>query len=243
MAAFPYTVPPNYAIRLVEEPLFSAPAQNEHPIQPHPSHPTHFQFPRTSLHAATLHSHFQGPHPPDSVRAPKSATSWSPATDIRETMAAYHIEVEVSGIANKDDIMIQWLSPHTLLVQGVAERPKNIGLTDQSEGKRVWEGKDAEGWAAEAGHGKVPASDGGPLVRTPSRETVEADLLSDTTPTILLSERKVGPWRRTFTLPEDVEMRELKARLEGGLLRIDLPKRSIEDLEVLKSGGIRIEIE
>jgi len=81
------------------------------------------------------------------------------------------------------------------------------------------------------------------LIRTPSRETVEAELLADTTPTILLSERKVGPWRRTFTLPEDVEMKELKARLEGGLLRIDLPKRSIEDLESLKGAGIRIEIE
>ena len=81
------------------------------------------------------------------------------------------------------------------------------------------------------------------MIRTPSRETVEAELLADTTPTILLSERKVGPWRRTFTLPEDVEMKELKARLEGGLLRIDLPKRSIEDLESLKGAGIRIEIE
>jgi HSP20 family molecular chaperone IbpA len=80
-------------------------------------------------------------------------------------------------------------------------------------------------------------------VRTTSRETVEAELLADTTPTILLAERKVGPWRRTFTLPDDVEMRELKARLEGGLLRIDMPKRSIEDLEALKGAGIRIEID
>jgi len=80
-------------------------------------------------------------------------------------------------------------------------------------------------------------------MRTPSRETVEAEFLADTIPTILLSERKTGAWRRTFTLPEDVEMKELKARLEGGLLRIDLPKRSIEDLESLKGAGVRIEIE
>lgn len=80
-------------------------------------------------------------------------------------------------------------------------------------------------------------------MRTPSRETVEAELMADTIPTILLSERKIGPWRRTFTLPEDSEMRELKARLEGGLLRIDLPKRSVEEEADLKGGGIRIEIE
>ncbi|KAJ9607655.1 hypothetical protein H2200_007733 [Cladophialophora chaetospira] len=242
MAGLPYAIPPNYIIRLVEESLSGAPAENSHPVQPH-AHPSHFEFPRTSLHAVTLHSHYKGPHAPGSVRAPKSATSWTPATDIRETLASYHIEVEVPGVVNKDDIVIQWLSPHTLLVQGVAERPKNIGLTDQSEGKRVWEGKDDEGWAVESGHGKPPPTDGGPLLRTPSRETVEADFLADTTPTVLLSERKVGSWRRTFTLPEDVEMKELKARLEGGLLRIDLPKRSIEDLESLKGAGIRIEIE
>jgi HSP20 family molecular chaperone IbpA len=86
-------------------------------------------------------------------------------------------------------------------------------------------------------------ADGGPIERQPSRETVEAQLLAETVPTILLGERKVGPWRRTFTLPDDVEMRELKARLEAGLLRIDLPKRSIETENDVKHGGIRIEIE
>ena len=67
--------------------------------------------------------------------------------------------------------------------------------------------------------------------------------MADALPTVLLSERKVGAWRRTFTLPEDVEMKELKARLEGGLLRIDLPKRSIEDEAEMRGGGIKIEIE
>ncbi|ETI21820.1 hypothetical protein G647_05889 [Cladophialophora carrionii CBS 160.54] len=250
MTALPYAVPPNYAIRLVEEPLFPASQapvsvqDQHHPVQPHPSHPSHFQFPRTSLHAATLHAHFKGPHAPGSVRAPRSATAWSPPTDIRETLATYHIEIEVAGVTDKEAIVVQWLSPHTLLVQGVASRPANIGLTDQDEGKRIWEGKEGEGWATESGHAKKPEpTDGGPLMRTPSRETVEAEYLADTTPTILLSERKIGPWRRTFTLPEDVEMRELKARLEGGLLRIDLPKRSVEDLEAMKGGGVRIDVE
>jgi len=67
--------------------------------------------------------------------------------------------------------------------------------------------------------------------------------LADILPSVLLGERKLGPWRRTFTLPEDVEMKELKARLEGGLLRIDLPKRSIEDAEQLRRGGVKIQIE
>jgi len=80
-------------------------------------------------------------------------------------------------------------------------------------------------------------------MRTPSRETVEAELMADSMPSVLLSERKLGPWRRTFTLPDDVDMKALKARLDGGLLRIDLPKRSVEDFAELRGGGIRIEIE
>ena len=67
--------------------------------------------------------------------------------------------------------------------------------------------------------------------------------MADSIPTVLLSERKLGPWRRTFTLPDDVEMKELKARLNGGLLRIDLPKRSLEEFAELRNGGVKIEIE
>jgi hypothetical protein len=152
----PYSVPANYAIRLVEEPLSAHSHIDDHPVQPRASDPSHFQFPRTSLHAVTLHSHFKGPHAPGSVRAsPRTATTWVPPTDIRETLANYHIEMEVAGVTDKEDILIQWLTPHTLLVQGTASRPRNIGLVDQGEGKRVWEGKESEGWATETGRAKV----------------------------------------------------------------------------------------
>lgn len=270
MSGLPYAVPANYIVRLVEE---SNAAQGisraTEPVQPH-EHPTHFQFPRVSLHEMTLKTHYRGPHKPEQVSAPKSAGVFAPATDIRETMRSYHIEIEAPGVTNKDSIMVQWLTPHTLLVQGELKRPVNIGLLDGDQGSKVWEGASGEGWPVESGHVKVCYSrptvppirssvpsmqwanfsrqkqkqeDGGPLMRTPSRETVEAELKADSIPTVLLSERKVGPWRRTFTLPDDVEMKELKARLEGGLLRIDLPKRSVEEEIETRGGGIMIEIE
>lgn len=263
MPGLPYAVPTNYIIRLVEESnAAQGIPQSTEPIQPH-EHPTHFQFPRVSLHEMTLRTHYRGPHKPEQVSAPKPAGIFAPATDIRETMRSYHIEIETPGVTNKDSIMVQWLTPHTLLVQGESKRPANIGLLDGDEGSKVWEGASGEGWAVESGHTKVrPPSnrfifprnavanscqqqqeDGGPIMRTPSRETVEAELKADSIPTVLLSERKVGPWRRTFTLPEDVEMKELKARLDGGLLRIDLPKRSVEEELETRGGGIKIEIE
>jgi len=249
MAGLPYAVPSNYVIRLVEESAtanatLDGTARSE-PTQPHPgphpSFPHHFQFPQISLHNLTLKAHYHGPHTPESIRTSTSGT-WAPATDVRETLRSYHIEIETPGTTDKEALLIQWLSPHTLLVQGNIKRPANIGLLDGEEGEKVWEGKD-DGWAREAGHDKKPEADGGPIERTPSRETVEAELLADMRPSILLSERKVGPWRRTFTLPNDVDIQELKARLEGGLLRIDVPKRSVEDEELLKRGGVKVTIE
>lgn len=68
-----------------------------------------------------------------------------------------------------------------------------------------------------------PAASGPGLKRviSPKEESV-TDV-----PKFLLSERKVGLWQRTFTLPLDVDMKNLKASLNGGLLSIDLPKRDL----------------
>ncbi|KAK5451607.1 hypothetical protein LTS15_007867 [Exophiala xenobiotica] len=44
----------------------------------------------------------------------------------------------------------------------------------------------------------------------------------------LLSERKVGPWERTFTLPLDVDMKNLKSSLNGGLLSIEAAKMDMQ---------------
>ena len=53
-------------------------------------------------------------------------------------------------------------------------------------------------------------------------------------PTFLCDERNVGPWQRTFTLPIDADMKALRAKLEAGLLRIDLPKRDMTGEPMVK---------
>jgi HSP20 family molecular chaperone IbpA len=52
----------------------------------------------------------------------------------------------------------------------------------------------------------------------------------------LLEEQKMGLWQRTSTLPHNIEMKALKARLEGGLLRIDILTRDV-------SGKPRMKVE
>lgn len=60
-----------------------------------------------------------------------------PKADIRATKLAYHIEVDAPGIANKNQVMVQWLSPLSLFVSGTCERP-DIGHMRPAEGDAAW---------------------------------------------------------------------------------------------------------
>jgi HSP20 family molecular chaperone IbpA len=276
----------------------------------HTSH--HFHFPPTGLLAArnSFNSHLRTSgrrlsHAADGERGPAGkagvVSSWSPRTDIRQTRLAYHIEIEVPGTTNKEELAIEWLSPSTLVVRGEVERPF-VGHGKAAEGVFQFEQNEestGEGYpngnapAAATGsrnnerpqedgaHGHdvsgggmslnqkglerqsslkqnehdgkhVPngftyqsstgskhvegktADDGGELKRM---ITDPADECADI-PMFLLEERKTGLWQRTFTLPHDIDMKALKARLEGGLLRIDIPTGD-------GSGkpGVKVEIE
>jgi HSP20 family molecular chaperone IbpA len=91
---------------------------------PHFSHSTshHFHFPATS--AQTFASRIENIRSPPQPLVPvHSYEPWVPDTDIRETRAAYHIEIEVPNVTDKHDTSIQCLSDGTLLVQGNAGRP------------------------------------------------------------------------------------------------------------------------
>jgi HSP20 family molecular chaperone IbpA len=255
--------------------------------------PHHFHFPPTGLHTASANfqQHLRAAgrklsHAADGERGPAghgSISSWVPNTDIRQTRLAYHIEIEVPGTTNKDDLLIQWLSPSTLIVRGEIERPF-VGHGKAAEGAYLWQQSEERGDGYPVGNavkvaqdrtadhdvkgGGLPldntskenagsaklaatqspsqssagtkqldpktADDGGPLKRMDTdTEDESADI-----PMFLLEERKTGPWQRTFTMPHNIEMKALKAKLEGGLLRIEIPIRDANE-----KPGIKIEIE
>jgi len=159
------------------------------------------------------------------------AVSWTPDSDLRETKIAYHIEMELAGVSDKTSILIQWMSPRTLLVEGKATRP-DLNRGHEGDGDAMWEPNlEAEAVKAEKRKPDTTAQDGGDLVRCP-------DTAEERTTRIIFGERKIGSWRRSFTLPADVDMTTLKARLRDGLLRISVFKR-----ETSGESGVRIEIE
>jgi HSP20 family molecular chaperone IbpA len=46
-------------------------------------------------------------------------------------------------------------------------------------------------------------------------------------PELLVRERRLGPFRRHLTFPEEVDMEKLTAKLEAGLLHIRVPKKGL----------------
>jgi HSP20 family molecular chaperone IbpA len=280
--------------------IWDPPAAGAQPTSSHPQqthlHMHHFHFPPKGLRDATAsfnkHLKSQGrklSHIADGGRGAAgrgSVSSWSPNTDIRQTRLAYHIEIEVPGTTDKEALLIQWLSPCTLLVRGEIERPF-VGHGKAAEGAYQWQqseesgdrysignvsqkraqddtnGHDVSGGGqtlhSTRGRGSslkenehdgrhVPsgftsqsstgskqldsktADDSGELQK---KVTDPGDECADI-PMFLLEERSTGPWQRMFTLPHDVEMKALKARLEGGLLRIDIPIRNVSEKPATK---------
>ena len=222
-------------------------------------HPHHFHFPAVSFH--DLKSKIG--HVSHLAQPPAPAAPIVPNADIRETKQAYHIEIEVPCVTDKNACVVHWLSPRILLVRGDIPRPDISGkaangVTQGREDGAANAEKTEEVSSAppQAADSSLPTSESAGLDKSISvwekldmewcelTQTQEQDHLaangyglkrlvshdegaSADVPIFLLSERKVGPWQRTFTLPLDVNMKDLKASLNGGLLSIDLPKRDM----------------
>lgn len=174
--------------------------------------------------------------------------SWTPSSDIRETNLAYHIEMELPGVTDKKQILIQLIKPRTLVVEGKATRP-DLFRGREADGEPMWEtGPAANGDSNKNGHAKPapkanhePAAathkhdhdeDGGELFRCPDTE-------NEMMTRLIHGERKIGSWRRSFTLPADVDMNSVKATLEFGLLHISVLRHDVPTGEQM----VKIEVQ
>jgi HSP20 family molecular chaperone IbpA len=157
------------------------------------------------------------PHPHQSLlqylahRKPNLAPQISqPDVDIRDTPETYYIEVELPGITDKNAVKIEWTSSRSLLISGSVDRPfvedSPAPAVVQDPGLKKTGTRDLDGnW--------VPPKEEGPVK-----------------PTLVVNERRIGPFRRHFNFPVDVDMKGLKARLEAGLLKVQVHKKKHEDV-------------
>ena len=183
-------------------------------------HHHHFPYPSGyAHHLSKLSAAFK-----HKKHASEDVVSWTPDSDIRETKLGYHIEMELPGVSDKKDILIQWMLPRTMLVEGRAARP-HVGRGPQADGDTMWESDVVSG--SETNRVKKQGvdksegdQDGGPCARYPDTE-------NEVTTKLLHGERRIGLWRRVFTLPVDSDMKTMKAGLEAGLLHISVAKKEL----------------
>ncbi|RMZ76736.1 hypothetical protein DV737_g4703, partial [Chaetothyriales sp. CBS 132003] len=167
-------------------------------------------------------------------------TSWAPPADVRQTPDCYLIEIEVPGLSKGDEdmVLVQWMSPRTVVVSADIKRPAlprlvRIPPADSKASDDIVDVSQSD------------AEDGGPLRRTETHssetaaETKETEKADESQDVIFLArERHAGYWRRSFTLPEDTNFRldpnvggggpSPGYTLDAGVLSIEIPRKKTD---------------
>jgi len=134
----------------------------------------------------------------------------NPDIDIRDAIDAYLVEIEMPGIKDTKRVTVSWTGTRSLTVTGNVTRPEyELPIMNDNETGS----RDAKGEYKEP-----------PIHHAPM---------------LLVSERRVGPFRRQFVFPDEVDKEHLTAKLEAGLLRLKVPKQGHKD--VPKVANIEIE--
>lgn len=133
-----------------------------------------------------------------------------PDVDIRDAFTEYIIHVEVPGIKDSNSINVTWTTSRSLVISGSVKAPESGPIrTDKPD--------DPTGTRDAHGTWNEP----------PSHE-----------PELLIGERRLGPFRRHISFPEEVNMEKLTAKLEAGLLTIRVPKKGVS---AAKSGKVDVQ--
>jgi HSP20 family molecular chaperone IbpA len=160
-----------------------------------------------------------------------------PNFDIRETADAYYLEGEFPSVRDRDSIFIEHLGSRGLLIEA---QSKKLDLSREWGNGTSWGKEDSApssiGPVESNGDGSVRTAPVDKPSEVPVAETVEVKKSKagkgqegSEQPAGLkvrdcLSERPVGCLQRSFTFPEPLDYKNLKARLKDGLLRVRVPK-------------------
>jgi HSP20 family molecular chaperone IbpA len=150
-----------------------------------------------------------------------------PDVDISDAITHYLIELEVPGVKDAEAITINWTSFKSLVVAGSTFRS--------------WEPKAAKVDPESVAESEKAAKNGiGLDVKALKDAKDKAEEASDEWPPYLIvGERKIGSFRREFHFPVEIDVKKVEARLEAGLLRIYVPRKSHMDLK--GSGKVKVQ--
>lgn len=129
------------------------------------------------------------------------------------------IDIEVPGVKDVADLHVQWNNAHQLIVYGETFRPGQPKESEaEAEAKKAEEPTPSVGNDVQSG-GEVKAA--GELDAKASRHAPYESHLDQW---LLVGERRIGFFRRVFTMPLECDTEKIQATLEAGLLSLKIPK-------------------
>jgi HSP20 family molecular chaperone IbpA len=151
-----------------------------------------------------------------------------PDVDISDAVCHFLIELEVPGIKDADSIALNWTSRRSLVVAGSSFRS----------------------WEPDTSADYRTTSNGDGARKTADRVDLDASVLNDSKlkndnvndelpPFLVIGERRIGSFRREFHFPVDIVVEKVEAKLEAGLLRVSVPKKSHMDSKGV--GKVRVQ--
>ncbi|KAI5800996.1 30 kDa heat shock protein [Pyronema domesticum] len=152
-----------------------------------------------------------------------SRRAFSPTFDVHETEHEYVLEGEFPGLSDKNNVSIEFTDDKTILISGKIEREFKGWKDEQGKLESAEEQKKIEGGQTTAGQ-EAEKSD----KKVEKKEKLKS-------PKYWVSERSVGEFSRSFSFPGPVDIDQVKASLEHGILKIVVPKME-------KRTGRKIEI-
>ncbi|KAI9871868.1 MAG: hypothetical protein M1830_002354 [Pleopsidium flavum] len=155
--------------------------------------------------------------------------AFQPKFDVREIKDAYELQGELPGI-NQQDISIEFVDPHTLVIKGRVERESHRGddssqpsagritEADQSSSSSYHKASVEEEGASSESKQDTAGSDANKQVAQADEHAHEHKYK------YWVSERSVGEFHRSFTFPSRVDQDAVKASMKNGILNIVVPK-------------------
>ncbi|PHH89450.1 hypothetical protein CDD83_6036 [Cordyceps sp. RAO-2017] len=160
-------------------------------------------------------------------RHPEAAHgTFYPKFDVRELKDAFELYGELAGVQKKD-IIIEFSEPQTLVVRGFIERCYSTA----KPAEQTAPGSSATPSTKDTDQGKqTPLTTAEKIPSPGARERDRARYWA--------SERSIGEFSRIFIFPERVQQSGVTALLDGGILRVHIPKATKDETH-----GHRIEVD
>lgn len=162
--------------------------------------------------------------------------TFTPRFDVREEAAVYQLQGEVPGF-NKQDISLEILDDRTLVIRGRTESTKTNETAEAAEAVSAVENdkdnaseKSTNSYqkpSAEEEEEYVDAGAESEAAKTPASATAEVAPVAEKAAEpsrYWLNERSVGEFERRFNFPGRIELNNVKASLENGILSVVIPK-------------------